>query len=134
MKKILANITRLTITYSKLLLMIMVLISNATIANADDAYTYLKCGTKYLQLSGVYIKSNYNIRTKKFLDTYTIQKYGEIWIDSRSYTYTTYPRYIYLNRDTGEMSYSRASDAKKYPCKKIYFNELPRANDEGKKF
>ena len=132
MKKILSNITRLTITYSKFLLMIMVLSSGGTIAKADDAYTYLKCGTKYLQLSGYSIKSNYNIRTKKFLDSYTITKYGETWITSKSYS--AYPTYIYLNRDTGEMSYGRASDSKKYPCEVIYYNELPRVNDEGKKF
>ena len=132
MKKFIANIIRTTITYSKFLLMIMALSSSGSVAKADDAYTYLKCGTQYLQLSGHYIKSNYNIRTKKFLDSYTITKYGETWITSRSYI--TYPAYIYLNRDTGEMSYSRASDSKKYPCKVIYYNELPRVNDEGKKF
>ena len=132
MKKIIANIIRTTITYSKFLLMIMALSSSGSAAKADDAYTYLKCGTQYLQLTGHYIKSNYNIRTKKFLDSYTITKYGETWITSRSYL--TYPAYIYLNRDTGEMSYSRASDSKKYPCKVIYYNELPRVNDEGKKF
>ena len=132
MKKFIANIIRITITYSKFLLMIVALSSSGTAAKADDAYTYLKCGTEYLQLSGVYIKKNYNIRTKKFLDSYTITKYGETWITSRSYI--TYPAYIYLNRGTGEMSYSRASDSKKYPCKVIYYNELPRVNDEGKKF
>ena len=132
MKKILANITRLTITYSKFLLMVMVLSSSGTAAKADDAYTYLKCGAKYLQLSGYRIKSNYNIRTKKFLDSHKITKYGETWITSRSYT--KYPAYIYLNRDTGEMSYSRASDSKKHSCEVIYYNELPRVNDEGKKF
>ena len=132
MKKFIANISRIAITYSKFLLMIMVLSSSGTVAKADDAYTYLKCRAKYLQLTGHYIKSNYNIRTKKFLDSYTITKYGETWITSRSYI--AYPGYIYLNRDTGEMSYSRASDSKKYPCKVIYYNELPRVNDEGKKF
>ena len=132
MKKFIANIIRITITYSKFLLMIMALSSSGTAAKADDAYTYLKCGTEYLQLSGVYIKKNYNIRTKKFLDSYTITKYGETWITSRNYS--TYPAYIYLNRDRGEMSYSRASNSKKYPCKVIYYNELPRVNDEGKKF
>ena len=132
MKKFIANISRIIITYSKFLLMIMVLSSSGTVAKADDAYTYLQCGTQYLQLSGHYIKSNYNIRTKKFLDSYKITKYGETWITSRSYI--TYPAYIYLNRDTGEMSYSRASDSKKYPCEVIYYNELPRVNDEGKKF
>ena len=132
MKKFIANIIRITITYSKFLIMVMVLSSSGTVAKADDAYTYLKCGAKYLQLSGLYIKSNYNIRTKKFLDSYTITKYGETWITSRSYI--AYPGYIYLNRDTGEMSYSRASDSKKYSCEVIYYNELPRVNDEGKKF
>ena len=132
MKKFIANISRITITYSKFLIMIMLLSSSGTPVKADDAFTYLKCGTQYLQLTGHYIKSNYNIRTKKFLDSYTITKYGETWITSRSYI--TYPAYIYLNRDTGEMSYSRASDSKKYPCKVIYYIELPRVNDEGKKF
>ena len=129
MKKILLNITRLTITYSKFLLMVLVLSSSGTVAKADDAYTYLKCGTQYLQLSGVYIKSNYNIRTKKFLDSYRIKLYGEKWIQANS-GYST----IWLNRDTGEMSYGKSSDARKYPCKVIYYNELPRVNDEGKKF
>ena len=132
MKKFIANITRITITYSKFLIMIMLLSSSGTPVKADDSITYLKCGVDYLRLTGNYISSNYNIRTKKFLDSYTIKKYGETWITSRSYI--AYPGYIYLNRDTGEMSYSRASDSKKYPCEVIYYNELPRVNDEGKKF
>ena len=129
MKKFIANIIRITITYSKFLLMVMVLSSSGTVAKADDAYTYLKCGTQYLQLSGVYIKSNYNIRTKKFLDSYIIKLYGEKWIKAKS-GYSI----IWLNRDAGEMSYGRSSDSRKYPCKIIYYNELPRVNDEGKKF
>ena len=130
MKKFIANIIRITITYSKFLIMVMVLSSSGTAAKADDAYTYLKCGAKYLQLSGVYIKSNYNIRTKKFLDSYRIKLYGEKWIKASSGSYST----IWLNRDTVEMSWGRGSDARKYPCKVIYYNELPRVNDEGKKF
>ena len=131
MKKFIANIIRITITYSKFLLMIVALSSSGTAAKADDAYTYLKCGTEYLQLSGVYIKKNYNIRTKKFLDSYRIKLYGEKWIRaSGAGGYST----IWLNRDTGEMSWGRGSDARKYPCEVIYYNELPRVNDEGKKF
>jgi len=130
MKKILANITRLTITYSKFLLMIMVLSSSETIAKADDVLTYLKCGTKYLQLSGTRIKTNYNIRTKKFLDTYKISKYGETWIKAEALSLRTYPTSIYLNRDSGVMSYG----ANKYPCKVINYNKLPKVNDEGKIF
>ena len=111
--------------------MVLVLSSSGSVAKADDAYTYLKCGTQYLQLSGVYIKSNYNIRTKKFLDSYRIKLYGEKWIKASVIGgYST----IWLNRDTGEMSWGRGSDARKYPCKVIYYNELPRVNDEGKKF
>ena len=134
MKKILANITRITITYSKFFLMIMVLSSFGTIAKADDALTYLKCGTQYLKLSGIYIKSNYNIRSKKFLDSYKIDKYGETWIEGRALYYLTWPNYIYLNRDTGEMSYVKSSNVKKYPCEVIFYNELPQVNEEGKKF
>ena len=134
MKKILANITRLMITYSKFLLMIMVLSSSGTIVKADDAYTYLKCGTQYLQISGIYIKSNYNIRTKKFLDLYKINEYGETWIPGRAVSLSTWPNDLYLNRDTGEMSYSRSSSSKNYKCKVINYNELPKVNDEGKIF
>ena len=134
MKKFIANIIRTTITYSKFLLMIMALSSSGSAAKADDAYTYLKCGTKYLQLTGHYIKSNYNIRSKKFLDSYKIDKYGETWIEGRASSYLTWPDYIYLNRDTGEMSYGSSSSSKKYPCDVINYTELPRVNDEGKKF
>ena len=106
----------------------MVLSSSGTPAKADDAFTYLKCGTQYLQLSGIYIKSNYNIRTKKFLKSYTITQYGEVWIYANKGSYSS----IRLNRDRGEMSFS--SDGLKYLCKKISFNELPKLDQEGKKF
>jgi len=112
MKKFIANISRITITYSKFLVMIMLLSSSGTPVKADDAYTYLKCGAQYLQLSGIYIKSNYNIRTKKFLKSYTITQYGEAWIYANKGSYSR----IRLNRDTGEMSFS--SDGPKYFCKK----------------
>ena len=80
MKKFITNISRITITYSKFLIMIMLLSSSGTPVKADDAYTYLKCGAQYLQLSGIYIKSNYNIRKKIFLKPCTIIQYGEVWI------------------------------------------------------
>ena len=128
MKKFIANIIRIIITYSKFLVMIMLLSSSGTPVKADDAYTYLKCEARYLQLSGLYIKSNYNIRTKKFLKSYTITQYGEAWIYANKGSYSR----IRLNRDTGEMSFS--SDGPKYFCKKISFNELPKLDEEGKKF
>ena len=102
--------------------MIMVLSSSATPVKADDAFTYLKCGTQYLKLSGVYLYKNYNIRTKKFMRNYKISKYGEVIIRARYYT---------LNRDTGVLVYAGKQQG---ICKKINFNELPKLNAEEKKF
>ena len=80
MKKFITNISRITITYSKFLIMIMVLSSSGTPVKAEDSFTYLKCGVDYLRLTGNYISSNYNIRNKKFLHSYKIKEYGEKWI------------------------------------------------------
>ena len=122
MKKFIANISRITITYSKFLIMIMMLSSSGAPARAADALTYLKCGNHYLQLSGHYLYTNYNIRTKKFMRDYRISKYGEVIIRAGYYT---------LNRDTGAFSYS---GKQKSICEKINFNQLPKLNAEGKKF
>ena len=122
MKKFIANITKVTITYSKFFLMIMVLSSSGTPVKAVEAFTYLKCGTQYLRLSGVYLYKNYNIRTKKFMKDYEISKYGEVIIRAGYYT---------LNRDTGVLAYD---GKQKDICEKINFNELPKLDAEGKKF
>ena len=97
MKKFIANISRITITYSKFLIMIMLLSSSGTPVKADDAFTYLKCGTRYLKLSGHNLYTTYNIRTKKFMRDYKISKYGEVIIRAGYYT---------LNRDTGVFAYN----------------------------
>ena len=102
--------------------MIMILSSSGTPVKADDAFTYLKCGTRYLKLSGLNLYTTYNIRTKKFMDYYLISSYGEKMIYAEGY---------HLNRDTGEFAYG---NNKKIVCEKINFNELPKLNDEGKKF
>ena len=122
MKKFIANITRITITYSKFLIMIMLLSSSGTPVKADDAFTYLKCGTQYLRLSGVYLYENYNIRTKKFMRDYEISKYGEVIIRAGHYT---------LNRDTGVFAYN---GKQRGICEKINFDQLPKIDAEGKKF
>ena len=108
--------------------MIILLSSSGTPAKAEDGYTYLKCGIDYLRLTGNYISSNYNIRTKKFLNSYTIKQYGKIWIYANNYSLS--PSYIRLNRNTGEKN----SGSSKIDCKKINFTELPKLDDEGKKF
>ena len=128
MKKFIANISRITITYSKFLIMIMLLSSSGTPVKANDSITYLKCGVDYLRLTGNYISSNYNIRTKKFLNSYTIKQYGETWIYTNNYSLS--PSCIRLNRNTGEKN----SGSSKIACKKINFTELPKLDDEGKKF
>ena len=100
----------------------MLLSSSGTPVRAADALTYLKCGNHYLQLSGHYLYTNYNIRTKKFMRNYKISKYGEVIIRARYYT---------LNRDTGVLVHAGKQQG---ICKKINFNELPKLNAEGKKF
>ena len=122
MKKFIANIFRIIISYSKFLLMIMILSSSGTPVKADDAFTYLKCGTRYLKLSGIYLYKNYNIRTKKFMDYYLISNYGEKMIYAKGYS---------LNRDNGEFKYG---STKLGVCDKINSDELPKLNAEGKKF
>ena len=100
----------------------MLLSSSGTPVKADDAFTYLKCGTRYLKLSGLNLYTTYNIRTKKFMKYYRISRYGEVMIYAEGY---------HLNRDTGEFGYG---NSKKTVCEKIDFNELPKLNAEGKKF
>ena len=102
--------------------MIMLLSSSGTPVKADDAFTYLKCGTRYLKLSGLNLYMTYNIRTKKFMKYYRISQYGEVMIYAGGY---------HLNRDTGEFAYG---NGKKTVCEKIDFNELPKLDAEGKKF
>ena len=100
----------------------MLLSSSGTPVKADNAFTYLKCGTRYLKLSGVNLYTTYNIRTKKFMNYYRISRYGEVMIYAEGY---------HLNRNTGEFGYS---NNKKTVCEKIDFNALPKLNAEGKKF
>ena len=97
--------------------MIMILSSSGTPVKADDAFTYLKCGTRYLKLSGLNLYTTYNIRTKKFMDYYLISNYGEKMIYAKGYS---------LNRDY--------DSTKLGVCDKINSDELPKLNAEGKKF
>ena len=100
----------------------MLLSSSSTPVKADDSFTYLKCGTRYLKLSGLNLYTTYNVRTKKLMKHYRISRYGEVMIYAEGY---------HLNRDTGEFAYS---NSKKTVCGKIDFNELPKLNAEGIKF
>jgi len=104
--------------------MLTILSTLGSFANASDNSTYLKCGNKYAELTGNYLKTNYNIRTKKFTYKYKIWFYGEDYIRwERSYDK--------LNRNNGEWLYKGQVLR---TCKKIHWNELPKLNEEGKLF
>ena len=66
MKLIFSSISRLIFSYSKFLASLVFFSSIGTFAHSADAYTYLKCDDRYYRLTGTYLDSNYNVRTKKF--------------------------------------------------------------------
>ena len=72
MKLIFSSISRLIFSYSKFIASIVFLSSVGTFAQSAEAYTYLKCDKKYYKLSGTYLRSNYNVRTKKFKNKFML--------------------------------------------------------------
>ena len=96
---------------------------------ADNIYTYLKCATKYIRFDGLKLKTNYNIRTKLFKDTYYIKEYTE----NRIVAYPSgYSSVYILNRNTGELKIGWNGKAKL--CEVISRDQLPRLNETGKLF
>ena len=123
MKNMFSSISRLFFAYSKFIVMVTMLSGLSTVANSSEA-TFLKCGNNYYRLTGTYLESNYNIRTKKFKYKYTIFFYGEDYISFGSSGNK-------LNRNNGEWT----RDGKVVTtCKKINPYELPKLNQEGKLF
>ena len=122
MKTIFSSISRLFFAYSKFIVMVTILSGlSSTLAHSSEA-TYLKCGSGYYRLTGTYLESNYNIRTKKFAYKYDIWSYGENFIRFGK---------SQLNRNNGEWKI----DGKVVrTCKKISRDELPKINQEGKLF
>lgn len=123
MKLIFSSISRLIFSYSKFLASLVLLSSMSTFAQSAEAYTYLKCGDRYYKLSGTYLRSNYNVRTKKFKYKYKINAYTN--------DYITFG-YSKIDRNTGEYKDKNG----KIICimKKITFNDLPQLKTEGKLF
>ena len=62
--KISPSISRLIFSYSKFLASLVLLTSIGTFAHSAEVYTFLKCDDRY-RLTGTYLESNYNVRTKK---------------------------------------------------------------------
>ena len=123
MKLIFSSISRLIFSYSKFLASLIFLSSIGTFVHSAEAYTYLKCDDRYYRLSGTYLDSNYNVRTKKFKNSYKIYAYIENYISVG---------YQKIDRNSGEYKDKNG----KIICimKKITFNDLPKLNTEGKLF
>ena len=123
MKNIFSSISRLFFAYSKFIVMITMLSGLTTVAHSSEA-TYLKCNNNYYRLTGSYLESNYNIRTKRFGFSYKIYFYGENYITFGSSGNK-------LNRNNGQW----LNNGKVVrTCKKINRDELPKLNQEGKLF
>ena len=123
MKLIFSSISRLIFSYSKFLASLIFLSSIGTFVHSAEAYTYLKCDDRYYRLSGTYLDSNYNVRTKKFKNSYKIYAYTENYISVE---------YQKIDRNSGEYKDKNG----KIICimKKITFNDLPKLDTEGKLF
>ena len=103
--------------------MVTMLSTLSTVAHSSEA-TYLECNDRYYELTGVYLESNYNVRTKKFKNKQEVSTYGVnyIWLKYGSK----------INRNNGE--FISSSGKKICILKKISFLNLPILNQEGKLF
>ena len=123
MKLIFSSISRLIFSYSKFLASLIFFSSIGTFAHSTEAYTYLKCNEKYYKLTGDYLKSNYNVRTKKFKYKFIIDAYTENYISVG---------YQKIDRNTG--AYKDKNGKVICIMKKITFSDLPKLDTEGKLF
>ncbi len=125
MKLVFSSIARLFFSYSKFLSTLVLMSTLGTTVNASEPkYTYLKCDDRYYRLSGNYLSSNYNIRTKKFKNHYIVTDYK-----------TNYIRIQYgsiIDRNTAEYKNSKGDLICKFEV--INFKDLPKLNDSGKLF
>ena len=122
MKIIFSSISRLICSYSKFLASLVLLSTIGTFAHGSESPTYLKCNNSYYKLTGTSIKSQYNVRTKRF--TYS----SDIWSYTNDYIFFGGG---HLNRNTGEW---KVNGKVRCILEKITFNDLPKLNAEGKLF
>ena len=123
MKIAFSSISRLIFSYSKFLTSLFFLSSIGTLAHSSEYYTYLECNDQYYRLSGTYVHTNYNVRTKKFKNSFKVHAYTNDYIRFG---------YFKIDRNTGEYKDKNV----KIICimKKITFNDLPQLKSEGKLF
>ena len=125
MKIIFSSISRLFFSYSKFLSTLVLISTLGTNVSASEPkYTYLKCDDRYYRLSGNYLSSNYNIRTKKFKNYYEVTDYKTNYIKIK-YGFI-------IDRNTGEYKNSKGDVICKFEV--MNFVDLPKVNDEGKLF
>ncbi len=81
MKLVFSSIAKLFFSYSKFLSTLVLISTLGSSVNAyEPKYTYLKCDDRYYRLSGNFLSSNYNIRTKKFKNHHEIRDYKTNYI------------------------------------------------------
>ncbi len=125
MKIIFSSISRLILSYSKFILTLFFLSTLGTNLQASELKnTYLKCDDRYYRLTGSYLSTNYNIRTKQFKSHYKITDY------KTNYIRTKYGSRI--DRNTGEYKSSDGSLICVFQV--INFNDLPKLDEKGKLF
>tara|TARA_B100001564_G_C20062650_1_gene412630 strand:+ start:84 stop:473 length:390 start_codon:yes stop_codon:yes gene_type:complete len=129
MKIIFSSISRLFFSYSKFFASLALLSGISSFAYAADQPTYLKCNERYYKLTGLEMRSSYNVRTKKFKYSYQILSYTNDYIKLNyigMYVGWT------INRNTGE--FKTLKDKVACIMNKISFKDLPKLNDHGKLF
>ena len=125
MKLVFSSIARLFFSYSKFFSTLILISTLGTSVNASEPkFTFLKCDDRYYRLSGHYLSSNYNIRTKKFKNHYEVTDYKTNYIRIK-YGYI-------IDRNTGEYKNSKGDLI--CQLKVINFKSLPKVNDKGKLF
>ena len=125
MKLVFSSIARLFFSYSKFLSTLVLMSTlGTTVIASEPKYTYLKCDDRYYRLSGNFLLSNYNIRTKKFKNHHEVRDYKTNYIRISN-------GYI-INRNIGEYKNSKGDVICQFEV--INLKDLPKDNDEGKLF
>ena len=99
MKIIFSSVSRLILSYIKYILAITVLSTIGTPVMADtNESIYLNCENDYAKITDHYVSSNYNVRTRKFLDHNKIISYSENFITFKISEFSNNR----LNRNNGD--------------------------------
>ena len=128
MKIIFSSVSRLIFSYIKYIVAITILstIGTSSIASNNESI-YLNCESDYARVSDNYVSSNYNVRTRKFLDHHKIKSYSENFIIFMVSEFSNNK----LDRNNGNWLWGKNILR---TCKKIEFKDLPSENTGDKLF